>query len=93
MEREDIPAHDHSARFVSDDGDYRTFYTIAKLDQKGDADVEEAEDVEFGWVVDGVLYRPVNPELLREARETDTPIGRVRARHAEDESDQPAPSA
>ena len=92
--------YDQSARLENEDGDITTFYQIM-MKQKGGGDVEKAEVVMeddegngiHAYRVEGSLFRPVNPELIAEARNSDEPIGRIRERRAEDESDQPAPSA
>ena len=80
--------YDQSARLENEDGDVTTFYQIM-MKQKGGGDVEKAEVVMedddgqgiHAYRVENSVYYPVHPEWIAEARNSDTPFGKIRQKH------------
>lgn len=80
--------YDQSARLENDDGVVKTFYQVA-MKKKYGGDVEKAEVVmEDGdgkgihaYRVEDSVYYPIHPEWIVEARDSETPFGKIRQKH------------
>lgn len=80
--------YDQSARLENEDGVVTTFYRIA-MKKKYGGDVEKAEVVMedadgkgiHAYRVEDSVYYPVHPEWIAEARDSETPFGKIRQKH------------
>ena len=79
--------YDQSPRLENDEGVVTTFYRI--MMKKGGGDVEKAEVVMkdadgkgiHAYRVEDSVYYPVHPEWIAEARDSETPFGKIRQKH------------
>ena len=80
--------YDQSARLENNEGVVTTFYRIM-MKKKGGGDVEKAgivtEDGDrkgiHAYRVEDSVYYPVHPEWIVEARDSETPFGKIRQKH------------
>ena len=80
--------YDQSARLENEDGVVTTFYRIM-MKKKGGGDIEKAgvvtEDGDgkeiHAYRVEDSVYYPVHPEWIAEARDSETPFGKIRQKH------------